>query len=88
MGKDAVPQGLSGSFPRFAKFLKTKKVMDPSSKDIPLDVAFKMLNDQAHYEIKRNVCLAVLLYFGTFLNGSSANFLLRWRGILSQELWD
>jgi hypothetical protein len=40
-------------------------VMDPAGKEITMDVAIKMMNDQAHYEVKRNVCLAVLLYFGT-----------------------
>ena len=39
--------------------------MDPAGKEISMDVAIKMMNDQAHYEVKRNVCLAVLLYFGT-----------------------
>jgi hypothetical protein len=38
--------------------------MAPPEKEIPLDVAMKMMNDQAHYEVRRNVCLAVLLYFG------------------------
>lgn len=43
--------------------------MDPSDKEIPLDVALKIMNDQAHYEVRRNVCLAVALYFGMSSNG-------------------
>jgi hypothetical protein len=43
--------------------------MDPSDKEIPLDVALKIMNDQAHYEVRRNVCLAVALYFGMASNG-------------------
>ena len=39
-------------------------VMD-RGKEISMDAAIKMMNDQAHYEVRRNVCLAVLLYFGT-----------------------
>ena len=42
--------------------------MDPAGKEISMDAAIKMMNDQAHYEVKRNVCLAVLLYFGTTLS--------------------
>jgi hypothetical protein len=38
--------------------------MDPGGKEISMDVAIKMMNDQAHYEVRRNICLAVLLYFG------------------------
>jgi hypothetical protein len=38
--------------------------MDPAGKEISMDTAIKMMNDQAHYEVRRNICLAVLLYFG------------------------
>lgn len=38
--------------------------MDPSGKEISMDAAIKMMNDQAHYEVRRNVFLAVFLYFG------------------------
>jgi hypothetical protein len=43
--------------------------MDPLGKEIPLDVALKMMNDRANYEVRRNVCLGVLLYFGHSSNG-------------------
>ena len=33
-------------------------------KEISMDTAIKMMNDQAQYEVRRNLCLAVLLYFG------------------------
>jgi hypothetical protein len=36
--------------------------MDPTAKD--MEAAIKMMNDQAQYELRRNVYLAVLLYFG------------------------
>jgi len=40
--------------------------MDPAGKDIPMETAIQMMNDQAHYEVRRNICLGVLLYFGLF----------------------
>jgi hypothetical protein len=42
-------------------------IMDPAGKEISMDAAIKMMNDQAHYEVRRNICLAVLLYFGMFM---------------------
>jgi hypothetical protein len=38
--------------------------MDSLDKEISLDVAVKIMNDQANYEVRRNVCLAIALYFG------------------------
>ena len=54
--------------------------MDPSGKEIPLDVALKIMNDQAHYEVRRNVCLAVALYFGMSSNG--------FHSYLAPFIWD
>jgi hypothetical protein len=48
---------------RFRNF-PHQHIMDPAGKEISMDVAIKMMNDQAHYEVRRNICLAVLLYFG------------------------
>jgi hypothetical protein len=42
-------------------------IMDQAGKEISMDAAIKMMNDQAHYEVRRNICLAVLLYFGMFM---------------------
>ena len=42
--------------------------MDSLDKEISLDVAVKIMNDQAHYEVRRNVCLAIALYFGMSSN--------------------
>ena len=39
--------------------------MDPVGKEVPLSTVIKIMNDQAQYEVRRNVCLAVLLYFGS-----------------------
>ena len=36
--------------------------MDPQ--DESLEAQLKMLNDQSNYTVRRNICIAVLLYFG------------------------
>ena len=40
--------------------------MDPNSEKVPYEAMVKFMNDQAQYEVKRNVLIAVLLYFGPF----------------------
>jgi hypothetical protein len=54
-----------------SKLFLPQDIMDPAGKEISMDAAIKMMNDQAHYEVKRNVCLAVLLYFGTLSPSNS-----------------
>ena len=46
-------------------FFLITTTMDPVGKEVPLSTVIKIMNDQAQYEVRRNVCLAVLLYFGS-----------------------
>ena len=39
--------------------------MDSAAEKIPYETIVKVMNEQAHYEVRRNVCIAVLLYFGS-----------------------
>jgi hypothetical protein len=41
--------------------------MDPSGEKLSMEAAIKIMNERSHYEVRRNICVAVLLYFGTRL---------------------
>jgi hypothetical protein len=81
--RQLIQQAEIPKFPTF--FFSPQPKLRTMDKEIPLDVALKMIDDQAHYEVRRNVCLAVLLYFGKS-SSDLPDFQPRLFGIQSPEL--